>query len=147
MQRDAMQLVGVAIISAASWFTGYFAQKLGGGRSVTVRPHAWVAWPCGNPRGDGTMDVAGGGTQIVGLVPLAGWPLMLFFGVSLGMRAILVFTSWLGATVGVICLGEWLKWRTRRRRKDQRATRHHGIPAETRSGLATIDDPTHGEGC
>lgn len=115
MGADFWQLMGFILVGAVPWFAGYVIQRTGGRRSVIIRPPRWVAWLCGNPRGDGTIDLGEGGFQLTGLIPLIGGPLSILLGMEFYLRVAVVISSYLFATIMVLLLIGWVNWRQRRR--------------------------------
>lgn len=116
MGRDFWQLVGFLGIGIALWLGGYVIQRGGGHRSVIFRPPRFVVWLCGNPRGDGTIDLGDGGMQLLGLIWLVGGPLLVFLGVEFRLRPVIVFSVFSAATIFWFILMEWVKWRQRQRK-------------------------------
>ncbi len=120
MGRDFWQLMGFVLVGTVPWLAGYMVQRSGGRRSVTIRPPRWVAWLCGNPRGDGTIDLGDGGLQLTGLIPLIGGPLSILSGMEFRLRLAVVISSYLFATIIVLVLMGWVNWRQRQRRGGNR---------------------------
>jgi len=120
MERDFWQLLGFVLVGAVPWLAGYMIQRMGGHRSVIIRAPRWVVWLCGNPRGDGKIDLGDGGLQLTGLIPLIGGPLSVLLGVEFRLRLAIVISTYLLTTVAVLVLVEWVNWRQWRKKGDNR---------------------------
>lgn len=116
MERDFWQLVGFILVGMVPWLGGYVIQRSGGRRSILIRPPRWVVWLCGNPRGDGQIDLGDGGMQLTALIPLIGGPLSILVGVDFRLRLAIVISSYLLVVVVWLIVMEWVNWRERRRR-------------------------------
>ena len=102
MAKDFWQLIGFTLIGLVPWLAGYMLQKMGGGRSIIIRPPRWIVWLCGNPRNNGQIDLGYGGMQLVGLVPLVGGPLCIALGLEFRLRLVVV------TSVYVLVIVLWL---------------------------------------
>ncbi len=118
MGRDFWQLIGFLSIGSALWLGGYVIQRGGGYRSVVFRPPQFVVWLCGNPRGDGQVDLGDGGVQLLGLIWLVGGPLLMLLGVEFRLRLAIVFLVFSFGTIIWFVSMEWMNWRERRAKKD-----------------------------
>jgi len=119
MGQDFWQVIGFILVGIVPWLGGYIIQKGGGHRSVILHPPRWVVWLCGNPRGDGQLDLGDGGMQLTSLIPLVGGPLSVILGIEFHWRLAMVISTYLFAVVVWLIILGWANWQERRRRTRQ----------------------------
>ncbi len=66
---------------------------------------------CGNPRGDGTVDLGCGVRQLSSLAFALGAPLVFLLPLDLSRRAALVFLGYAVISVPGFALTGWIRWR------------------------------------
>lgn len=115
MEKDCWQLIGFVLVGIIPWFAGYAIQRSGGHRSVVFHPPRFVVWLCGNPRGDGQIDLGEGGMQLTALVPLIGGPLTIFLGIEFRLRLAIVITTYLLTVIAWLGVMGWVSWQQQKR--------------------------------
>jgi len=79
-----------------------------------------VAWLCGNPRGNGTLELERAVRQLTSLVFLLGAPLSLLAGLALHLQAALLFLAYALVALPAFALVDWAR---RRAEKEEEAAR------------------------
>ncbi len=100
-----------ALAGIGSWLVEYHGQKDHRYPGLVVRPPRAITWLCGDPRGDGTIDLDSGVRQLSALVFLLGAPVICLLPLDLSRRAALVFLAYAVISVPGFFLGEWARWR------------------------------------
>lgn len=124
-----------AALGAAGWLTAYRAQRCAKRCLLASRPPGWAAWLCGNPRGDGTIDLENGLQQLAALVFLAGSPLSLLLKCPPHVQAGLVFVAYVAVALPGTVYVERARLCAERERNmlmDSPASRPDGFPKPAR---------------
>ncbi len=99
------------LMGAGTWLVEYRAQRSAEPPALEVRPARWVAWLCGNPRGDGTIDLEHGVRQLAGLIFLVGGPLTALLGLEMRLQAGITFLAYAVIALPALALVEWRRCR------------------------------------
>lgn len=97
------------VAGAGNWLVEYRAQRGPGPRLLAFSAPSWMAWLCGNPLRDGTIDLERGVAQMTSLVFVFGAPLSLLLPVGNAWRAGLLFLVYALVAMPSFALVEWLR--------------------------------------
>jgi len=109
--HDVWLLVVFVLAGAGSWLIEHQGQKDARYRGLAVCPPRAVAWLCGHPRRDGTIDLDAGVRQVAALAFVLAAPLVFLLPVDLSRRAGLIFLAYAIISVPGFFLGQWARWR------------------------------------
>lgn len=107
-------LIFVAM-GVGGWLVERSAQRDDRCCALIVRAPRLLNWLCGNPRGDGTVDLECAARQIASLAFLLGAPLAFLLPLDLSRRAAIVFLGYAVVSVPAFVLSGWLRWHSSRR--------------------------------
>ncbi len=130
MVDGAWLLLLFVIMGAGGWLVEHGAQKRVVYDDLIVRPPFALAWLCGNPRGDGTVELDSAVRQLSALALLLGAPLAWLLPLGLSRRAALVFLAYALVSLPGFLLGQWARWHRGRRLAQEREA------GQRRPGLA-----------
>lgn len=103
------------LMGAGTWLLEHRVQREDRYCCQIVKAPRAVTWLCGNPRGDGTIDLDCGVRQLSSLAFLLGAPLVFLLPIDLSRRAALVFLVYAIISVPGFALGGWVRWQSSRR--------------------------------
>lgn len=98
------------LMGAIGWLIERRAQKNAGQAVLPIRPPRWVVRLCGNPRGDGTIELASGAKQLLALLFLLATPLCFVLPLSLSVRMGLLFLIYAMVALPITVLVDRLHW-------------------------------------
>jgi hypothetical protein len=147
MLAEALSLIFV-LFGAGSWLVEHQAQAVASQRLLAVRPPGWVAWLCGNPRRDGTLELDGALRQLAALIFVVGAPLAYLVTREPHRLAACVFLAYVAVALPTAVLLERARWRAEREpgaagiAPDPSLTACGPAPAAARTNAPR--DPRHG---
>jgi hypothetical protein len=103
------------LMGAGGWIVEHGAQKRRLFNGLSVRVPRPLAWLCGNPRGDGTVDLDSAVRQTSSLAFLVVAPAVWLLPLDLSRRAAFVFLAYALISAPGFVLGQWVRWRSGRR--------------------------------
>lgn len=115
MVDGAWLLLLFVIMGVGGWLVEHGAQKRSLYDALIIRPPRAVAWLCGDPRGNGTVELDSAVRQLSSLAFVVGAPLAWLVPLSLSRRAALVFLIYALISVPGFLLGQWARWQRGRR--------------------------------
>jgi hypothetical protein len=113
MLAEALVLLFI-VLGAGSWWAEYRAQKAAGQRLLVVRPPWWVAWLCGRPQGDGTIELDHAAKQLAAVALALGAPLAYLVTGEPHLLAGLVFSAYALVALPAFALVAWASRREER---------------------------------
>lgn len=111
MPGDIWLLLIFVLMGVGGWLVEHNAQKRTLCDALLVRPPRVVTSLCGNPRGDGLVELDSAVRQLASLAFLVGAPLVWLLPLDLSRRAALVFLGYALISVPGFLLGQWAGWR------------------------------------
>ncbi len=112
------------LAGAGNWLIEYRAQRRPGPRLLDFYAPSWMATLCGDPSGDGRIDLERGVSQLTSLIFVFGAPLSLLLPLDTTFRVGLLFLIYALVAMPCFALVEWLR---RKVEEEQQAT--HSTPA------------------
>lgn len=111
MPEDLWLLFLFVLMGAGTWLLERNVQREERYCSEIVKAPPLVNLLCGNPRGDGTIDLGCGVRQLSSLAFALGAPLIFLLPLDLSRRAGLVFLGYVIISIPGFALTHWLRWR------------------------------------
>jgi len=103
------------LMGAGGWLVERSVQRQGHYCGLVVKAPPLVNWLCGNPRGDGTLDLDCAVRQLSSLAFLVGAPLAFLLPLDQSRRAALVFLGYVILSIPGFALSGWVRWHSSRR--------------------------------
>jgi hypothetical protein len=91
MNSDILQLLALLFVGSIFWVGGYWLQRAKNPSTIVVKPPRWVVWLCGNPRGDGQLEIDDASSQLLGLTLLTSSPCLFLWVEDYRTRAGIAF--------------------------------------------------------
>jgi len=128
MPGDTWLLLVFILMGVGGWLVERGAQKRGLYDGLVVRPPRAVVWLCGNPHGNGLVELDSAVRQLSSLAFLVVPPLVWLLPLDLSRRVALVFLAYALISAPGFLLGQWARWRSgRRRARELEAGRRPGL--------------------